>query len=184
LAWAFATVVGAAVLGAAATYVVGGAASGAAQGAGQAAGQSVGAPTDYFVDMLLRPQPGSQSAATVQSADPAAVRREIGHIFTRSIGHGVDLPSADRTYLAQVVAARTGLSQPDAEKRVSEVIDQTKAAADQARKAAAKLSMWLTASMLIGAFAASLAAIEGGQLRDGTWKGVIGGRNYGTRRAG
>jgi hypothetical protein len=36
--------------------------------------------------------------------------------------------------------------------------------------------------MLIGAFAASLAAIEGGQLRDGTWRGVIGGRNYRARQ--
>ena len=28
---------------------------------------------------------------------------------------------------------------------------------------------WLTAAMLFGAFAASLAAAEGGLLRDGTW---------------
>ena len=31
------------------------------------------------------------------------------------------------------------------------------------------LSIWLTLSLLFGAFAASLAAVEGGQLRDGTW---------------
>jgi hypothetical protein len=31
------------------------------------------------------------------------------------------------------------------------------------------LSFWLTAAMLFGAFAASLAAVEGGSLRDGTW---------------
>jgi hypothetical protein len=29
----------------------------------------------------------------------------------------------------------------------------------------------MTASLLFGAFAASLAAVEGGQLRDGTWDG-------------
>jgi hypothetical protein len=40
---------------------------------------------------------------------------------------------------------------------------------DSARKAAAQLSLWLTASLIIGAFAASLAATEGGQLRDGIW---------------
>ena len=33
------------------------------------------------------------------------------------------MPSADKTYVAQLVAAKTGLSQPDAEKRVAEVID-------------------------------------------------------------
>src|SRR6266446_1691292 len=53
LAWAFATVLGAAVLGAATTYVVGGAAQGASQGS--AGSQSSAGSTDYFVDMLLRP---------------------------------------------------------------------------------------------------------------------------------
>ena len=85
--------------------------------------------------------------------------------------------------MAQMVAARTGINQAEADKRVSDVINQAKAAADEARKAAAKLALWLTAAMLIGAFAASLAAIEGGQLRDGTWKGVIGARNYRPQRA-
>ena len=46
------------------------------------------------------------------------------------------------------------------------MIDQAKAAVDEARKAAARFSLWLAASMLLGAFAASLAATEGGQLRD------------------
>ena len=77
-----------------------------------------------------------------------------------------------------MVSAQTGMSPADADKRIAEVTNQAKEAADQARKAAAKLSMWLTASLLIGAFAASLAAIEGGQLRDGTWRGVIGGQKY------
>ena len=58
--------------------------------------------------------------------------------------------------MAQVVAVRTGLSQADADKQVSDVINQARTALENARKAAAKLSMWLTASLLIGAFAASL----------------------------
>jgi len=68
--------------------------------------------------------------------------------------------------LGQVVAARTGLSQEDAGKRVSDVINQSKTTLDDARSAAAKLSLWLTASLLIGAFCASLAATEGGHVRD------------------
>ena len=40
---------------------------------------------------------------------------------------------------------------------------------DAARKATAALAFWLTASLLLGAFCASLAATEGGGLRDGTW---------------
>jgi hypothetical protein len=61
------------------------------------------------------------------------------------------------------------MSQADAEKRVNDVIVEAKAAADRARSAAAKLAFWMTASLLFGAFAASLAAAEGGQMRDGTW---------------
>jgi hypothetical protein len=174
LAWALATVIGAAMLGGAATYLVGGATTGAAAGGSAAATQASSAPSDYFVDMLLRPGPNSSSAAQ-GSANP---NREVGTIFARSIGKSLDFSPADRTYLAQVVATRTGLSQADAEKRVNDVITQAKAAADKARKAAAALSIWLAISMLVGAFSASLAALEGGQLRDGKWKGVFGTRGY------
>jgi hypothetical protein len=130
--------------------------------------------------MLFRPIPGGQSAASSQPAkDPATARREVIAIFTRAaLREGDDLSAADRAYVAQMVSAQTGMSPADADKRIAEVTNQAKEAADQARKAAAKLSMWLTASLLIGAFSASLAAIEGGQLRDGTWRGVIGGRKY------
>ena len=175
LAWAFAAVLGAAALGAAATYVV----SGAAQGAGQTATQSTGSAASYFVDMLFRPIPGGQGSASAK--DPAAARREVITIFaSAALREGTDLSAADRTYVTQMVSAQTGMSPAEADKRVADVTNQAKEAADQARKAAAKLSMWLTASLLIGAFCASLAAIEGGQLRDGTWRGVIGSRKLRT----
>ena len=61
------------------------------------------------------------------------------------------------------------MSQADAEKRVDQVVAEAKTAADNARRGAAHLSFWLTAALLFGAFAASLAAAEGGMLRDGTW---------------
>jgi hypothetical protein len=70
----------------------------------------------------------------------------------------------------KVIAARTGLPEADADKRVTEVVNDAKSATDAARKAAMQLAFWLTASLLIGAFSASLAATEGGGLRDGTWK--------------
>jgi hypothetical protein len=177
LAWAFATVLGAAALGTAATYLVGGTVATPTA----ATSRSVSTPSDYYVDMLFRPVPGRPTAAAVaSSAEPPAVRREAQLIFAHSVAG--DLPPADRTYLAQLVAARTGLNEADADKRVSDTVTQAKAAANKARKAAAALSIWLTISMLIGAFAASLAAIEGGQLRDGTFfKGVIGTRVNQTR---
>jgi hypothetical protein len=59
LAWGFATVLGAAALGGAATYLVGGAATSVAQGASQGVANSASTQggNGYFVDMLLRPDP-------------------------------------------------------------------------------------------------------------------------------
>jgi hypothetical protein len=165
LAWGLATVLGAAVLTSAAGSFAGGASSGSglASAAGASATQAagIGGPVDYYVDVLLRSNP----AASPNTTDLAAARREIARILTTGLREG-DIPAPDRAYLAQVVAARTGLGQADAEKRVSDVIDQAKTALDNARKAAAKLSLWLTASLLIGAFCASLAATEGGYVRE------------------
>ena len=83
------------------------------------------------------------------------------------------MPAADRTYVAQLVTARTGLSQADAEKRVDEMIAREKAAevkakqaADTARKATAEFAIFTALSMLIGAFIASAAAAYGGRVRD------------------
>src|SRR5512142_1516279 len=82
---------------------------------------------------------------------------------------GGNVSDADRAYLARIVSARTGLSQQDADQRVNQTITQAKAAADAARKSIALFSLWLVASMLAGALSASLAAIEGGSLRNREW---------------
>jgi hypothetical protein len=161
LAWAFATVLSAAILASAATHILGGASTALPQVSATA--QPSG-PIGGYVDTLLRSDP----AAPRNGADIAASRSELMRLF--SSGFGNDISPADRAYTAQVVAARTGLSQADAEKRVAEVVNQAKVSADSARKAAAHLALWVTISLLIGAFCASLAATEGGGLRDGTWK--------------
>jgi hypothetical protein len=164
LAWAFATVLSAAVLASATTQIVGGASMGLAQAAGSGTGQSV-SPIDGYIDTLLRADP----SANRNSQDPTTSRSELARLLTSSLRDDGDLSAVDRTYVGQVVATRTGLSLADAEKRVSAVVAQAKTAADNARKAAAHLALWLTLSLLIGAFSASLAATEGGGLRDGTW---------------
>jgi hypothetical protein len=170
LAWGFATVVGAAFLTAAASNMAGGASSGLAPAASVTATQSAASgPVDYYVDALLRSNP----TANPNTTDLRATRPEIARILTNGLRDG-DVSASDRTYVTQVVAARTGLSQADADKRVSDVINQAKTALDNARKAAAKLSLWLTASLLIGAFAASLAATEGGYVRDNWNPGLTG----------
>jgi hypothetical protein len=121
----------------------------------------------YDIDRLLRP---SEGGATAQPAsDP---KPEVAHIMANAAVTG-SVPDGDRTYLAQLVAARTGVTLQDAQKRVdgfiSDVRDaeaKAKAAADAARKAAAAASLYLALSLLVGAFIASVSAALGGRLRD------------------
>jgi hypothetical protein len=169
LAWGLATVLGVLVLGTATTSLLGGAASGL--GAAARPGTSSTAPTDYFVDTLMRPAPGSP--ATTSPQNDFNTRREVNLIFTRGLAQPEGISAGDRAYLAQTVAARTGMSPADAEKRVNEMITAAKNYLDQARKFSSALALWLTLSMFAGAFAASAAAIEGGQLRDGRWRGIF-----------
>jgi hypothetical protein len=164
LAWAFATVLTAAALGTASTAIVSGLSAGLSQ-----PGRSAGGPADIYVDQLFRRAPGAAAGVSAPGqATPAdrEVRDEVARVLLKSFRDRSDLAAADRTYVAQLVSSRTGLSQADAEKRVNDVIAQAKSDLDKARSAAAKLALWLAAAMLVGAFVASLAAIEGGQLRD------------------
>jgi hypothetical protein len=171
LAWALATVLGVAALGAAATSIAGGFELNT-EGTSRSSSASTIA---YFADLLLRP--GSNNAQA-NVGDDANARAEVGRILTRGLAQGSDFPADDRSYLAQIASSRAGLARPEAEKRVAEVIDRARSFVDSARKAAAALALWLAISMLAGAFSASAAAIEGGQVRDGRWKAVIGGRKY------
>lgn len=168
LAWALASVVGALLMASAASTIIGSTAGGLAQGAGAAASQASG-PTGGYVDLLLRPD---ATATTAPAGDAADTRAELTRMLTSSFRSEGDLKPADRTYVSQVVARRTGLSQADAEKRVNEVVTQAKTDLDKARKAAAQLAFWMAAALLIGAFSASIAAAEAGGFRDRNW-GVI-----------
>lgn len=165
LAWALASVTGALLLASAASTIIGSTAGGLSQGAGAAAAQSSG-PMSGYVDQLLRADPAT---STVPAGDANDIRSELTRLLTSDFGTNRDLKPADRTYVAQVVARRTALSPADAEKRVNDVVMQAKADLDAARKAAAQLAFWMAASLLIGAFAASIAAAEAGAFRDRNW---------------
>ena len=54
-------------------------------------------------------------------ANPNQARSEILRLWTAEFAKGQDLDPGDKAYVAQVVAARTSLSQVDAEKRVNEI---------------------------------------------------------------
>jgi hypothetical protein len=56
---------------------------------------------------------------------------------------------------------------------VNDTLTKTKDYLDAVRKNAIATAFWIVAALFAGAFAASAAAIEGGQLRDGRWRGVV-----------
>jgi hypothetical protein len=199
LSWAVASLVTAGLL----TSVIGSILSGGVQagasvvsGVASAAGSAVGAETvatrisqskqdgllGYFVDSLFRAAPASGASTALKGSTGPAERGsrpdmgEIGRIFM-SVSGSQPLPVDDVRYVAQIVAQRTGLSQQDAEKRVTDVYAKAQAqvldaqtaardATDKARKASAYGALWLFLSLLIGAFFASLAATFGGRRRD------------------
>jgi hypothetical protein len=199
--WAVATVIGFGVLAAPSATLLGSATSGAMQAAGNAAsgpaevyvdqlmrsdtsapgGQAAGAAspqgnaagTNQPAASPLGLSPPPQRAPS-NAASQEDTRGEISRLLTTGFQNGGNITTEDRTYLARIIASRTGMSQADAEKRVNDVLTKAKSNIDAARKAAAQLSFWLTVSLLIGAFCASIAAAEGGALRDGvkTWRRV------------
>ena len=190
LTWAVGTLFTAAVLTSTVSAIVGGGvragaqvAGGAAQ-AGTTAAASAGAataaqsgqdsgPVNYMVDSLFRSPKGSKGGAAASQEQATA---EVGRIFVNALG-SEKLPEEDARYAAQLVAQRTGLSQPEAEKRVNDTFNQVQAkkkeaetkareAADAARKASAVTAFFLVICLLIGAFVASWAGIVGGRQRD------------------
>lgn len=178
MSWALATLLVAFVLGSAVTATIGSGAR-ALSGAAAASAVAVAATADqtggdngtlYFVDGLFRP--ADATPATIMPSDNGTAAAQASRILLASAAKGAVSPD-DRSYLAQLVASRTGLSQPEAEKRVDDVlaqVDATKAeaqeAADTARKASATFAIVGALSMIIGAFIAAVSAALGGSLRD------------------
>ena len=152
LVWAVALVVTVAFLAAGAASMVGGT-------TGEAAVQGPSAAEAYFVDRLFR------SDHPITSDNDPFVRSEAARIFEYSALQDQS-STRDSAYLAQLVAAKTGLTPADAQRRVSDTIADARQAADDARKATARLLLWTFLALLIGAFCASYAATIGGRQRD------------------
>ncbi len=196
LTWAVASLATAALLTSVIGSVVGGSVRAGATAAGSVAavaGAGVAAAgtamsdngsMGYFIDSLFRKDTNASEAVSsgsgtqtgsAQQIDSASAS-EVARIFMNTLRTGA-LSAADLRYVGQLVAQRTGLTQQEAEKRVSDTYTQAqtklreaetaaKDAADQARKASAYAAIWIFISMLIGAFIASFAATYGGRQRD------------------
>jgi hypothetical protein len=157
--------------------VMAGAAAGAAGGAAGGNNALAMQPGDAAVDFLLRPaapqQAGAAPAAGDEARRPAPDQRpEVLRIFAAGLRDG-SLPARERTYLAQLVSARTGMPQAEAERRVDEAFAEAKAAeakvreaADRARKIAALAAFIVAASLAISCAAACAGAALGGRHRD------------------
>jgi hypothetical protein len=97
-------------------HAVSGVAAGAASGAASANDYGVDKLSSYGVDKLFR---GAGPAGNGQgSTDP---RVEEAHIAANASSTGA-VPDADRSYLAELVAMRTGVSLADARTRVDEFV--------------------------------------------------------------
>jgi len=135
-------------------------------------------PTDYAVDRLLAPAPGSTVAPAGGPAPGPAMgsRADLAAPIARAFAANANNPqldARDRAALASLVSQRTGLPQAEAEKRVDEAFAELKAAeqkardaADKARKAALIAGFLAAATMAIGAAAACAGAALGARHRD------------------
>jgi len=111
----------------------------------------------YFVDRLFRSDHPGAVDATLQA--------ETARIFANALRQN-DASATDTTYLAQLVAAKTGLNQAEAERRVNDTITEARQVEDAVRKNAARILLWTFLALLIGAFCSSFAATVGGRQRD------------------
>ena len=196
LAWAISTLATATLLTSVISSVISGAtqagatvASGAAAAATTSAAVTAAANVDnvkaetekslpYFLDFLFRQNstPANGAPVTTPTVNNGDAKTEVARIYANAITTG-KLPAQDVKYAGQLLSQQIGISQQDAENRVTDTFNlvQTKlrdaetaarAAADAARKATAYGSLWLFISLLAGAFIASFTAIYGGRQRD------------------
>jgi hypothetical protein len=176
LVWALSAVVGLALLGSTVASVVSGTAKAGATLAGAGVGATLAgqatregmrmSPLDYYADALLRPDD------PLRGMNGSDAHNETRMILAHSMEHG-RVSDQDRPYLVKLIAQRAGVDQAAAQQRLTRISDQARqaeqqarVAVDAARKAAAAFSLWAFASLLIGAFVASLAATIGGRARD------------------
>ncbi|HET8807498.1 MAG TPA: hypothetical protein VFM76_03885, partial [Methylophaga sp.] len=112
--------------------------------------------SEYLIDTLLR------SDNSADAANNADIRRELSNILFRDLMNS-DISNADIEYAAGLIAGYTGVSQQQAEVRITQIIERarqakvdaevaTMEAVEAARESAAYTALWLFISLLCGAF--------------------------------
>jgi hypothetical protein len=116
----------------------------------------------YDLDRFFRTQQTPPSAG-----DMSYSRAEAARIAMRAAAreNRKDLPE-DRAQLVRIVAARTGLTGPEAEARVTDFVERSTTAIRKARRSAIVVGFMTAAGVLLGAAVAWFAAVAGGSHRD------------------
>lgn len=114
----------------------------------------------YELDKLFR------APRRPPNTDMQEARAEAGRILMTSSSHS-GVSTDDRAFLVQQVAALTGLSAPDAERRVDASIAASQTAVHHVRRNSVIVAFSVAAAALVGAVVAWAAAVAGGRHRDG-----------------
>jgi hypothetical protein len=114
----------------------------------------------YEMDHLFR------ATRRPPNLDLAPARAEAGRILLTSSSH-IGVSSDDRAYLVQLVTTTTGLTGPDAERRVDTVIADARTAISRTRASTIILAFSVATALLLGAAAGWAGAETGGRHRDG-----------------
>jgi hypothetical protein len=117
------------------------------------------APTDRYVDVLLRGEGAGRGANPVSDATRGFVSRLVAE------NPGGDFSTEDRTYLTNVIAS-TGAPAAAATERLNRVSSAMKTDADKARKVGVYLAFLTAATLAVGAASAWGATRLGGRHRD------------------
>jgi len=165
IAWAVATLLVSATLASGASSLLGAGAHALGRTApsvptGVPGAGAKGPVNPYDMDTLFRTSAGAEPKGNATS-----VREETGHILAEGLATG-EVPPGDRSYLTQLVAAQTGVSDADAQRRVDDAIDRVKRGADAARHTSELAAIFAALSMVVGAFIACVSAAVGGGIRD------------------
>lgn len=115
----------------------------------------------YDLDRLFRSERRPQGTGNMDYP-----RSEAARILLTASSHR-GLQPDDRTYLVRLVSALTGLGQPEAERRVDDVVARARDNVSRARHSAVILGFMAGAAALVGLIAAWFAAGAGGRQRDG-----------------
>jgi hypothetical protein len=154
LVWALASVVGAVLIGASATLLASATTTSTANQRGTSTEPAFLA---VELDRLFR------SDKRPEAVD-GETRAEAGRILLSGIGR--DVRPDDRTYLVRLISARTGMAPAEADKRLAQVLAETREAGRRTRASGIIVGFSTAAALALGAVAAWFAAGIGGQHRD------------------